>query len=154
MDTCIKIREKFLAAMAELGQAEGMPPIAGRLFAVLVFDGGTVSFADLVERLNVSRASVSTSARYLEARGLIRRVSREGSRAAFYELPDHPYQGLFAGISQRAASATEMITNTRDALSETKDDGTRQRLTELAAFYNTLHHMTAQASARLDGDHQ
>lgn len=153
MDTCNKTRDSFLAAMAELGQAEGMPPIAGRLFGVLVFDGGTVSFAELVERLQVSRASVSTSARYLEARGLIRRVSREGSRAAYYQLPENPYQGLFAGISQRAAAATEMITKTRDDLADAAD-GTRQRLNDLAAFYTTLHHMTAQAITRLDGDSQ
>lgn len=154
MEEYAQTREDFLAAMADFCQAEGMPPIAGRLFGLLVFDGGTLSFAELADRLQVSRASISTSARHLEARGLLRRVSRAGSRETFYELPDNPYNALLAGVQTRANAASVMITQTINAIAGQRNDGAQSRLSELAQFYDTLQNLTAQAIARLDGENK
>jgi DNA-binding transcriptional regulator GbsR (MarR family) len=55
------IRSEFIEKTGLISQAEGLPRIAGRVFGLLIFDGDMVSFGDLATRLQVSRASISTS---------------------------------------------------------------------------------------------
>lgn len=67
-------------------QNENMPRIAGRLFGLLLLEGGPFSFAELAERLDVSRASISTNARFLTSQGMIQRVAVPGDRQDHYAI--------------------------------------------------------------------
>ena len=59
--------EEFVERMAVTLEGHGLPRIAGRLFAFLLVNGEAVSLDELAEELQVSKASVSTNARLLEA---------------------------------------------------------------------------------------
>ncbi|MDG1076042.1 MAG: ArsR family transcriptional regulator, partial [Planktotalea sp.] len=65
------VRTDFIEKTGLITQAEGLPRIAGRVFGLLIYDGDVVSFGDLATKLQVSRASISTSIRILEERGLV-----------------------------------------------------------------------------------
>lgn len=81
--------QDFIEAMGLRFQDQQMPRIAGRLFALLLVEGGPFSFGDLAERLDVSRGSISTNARMLADFGLIERVAKPGDRQDHYRIaPD------------------------------------------------------------------
>ena len=81
--------ELFIERMGQLYQASGMPRIAGRMFALLMLSNAPRSLDEIVELLQVSKASVSANARLLGDAGMIERVSKPGDRRDYYAIgPD------------------------------------------------------------------
>jgi DNA-binding transcriptional regulator GbsR (MarR family) len=76
----------FIDRMGIVAEHDGMSPIAGRLFALLLASDEPRSLDELADQLGVSKASVSTDARRLLERGIAERVSRAGDRRDYYEL--------------------------------------------------------------------
>ena len=142
------VRTDFIERMGVVAQAEGMPRIAGQIFAMLVFDGEAVAFGELATRLEVSRATVSTSIRLLEERGLIRRVNRRGDRQDYFQQADD----AFATMMKHAAAGTERaraeIDETIARLPEEAAD-VRARLADYAGFYEAISASLAQAITRV-----
>lgn len=79
-----KTLERFTERLAVVLEADGLPRIAGRIFALLLVSPDARSLDDLALALGVSKASVSTNVRLLEARGLFERVGRPGDRRDYY----------------------------------------------------------------------
>lgn len=130
------IRSDFIEKIGVITQAEGMPRIAGRVFGMLVFDGTAVSFADLAERLQVSRASISTSVRLLEERGLIKRIAKPGERQDFFQLAPAPYTTMLEGVQRRTRSVRNEIFETLQSLPENHE--ATERLNAYARFYTSV----------------
>jgi len=86
MSTMTDPVQNFVEAMGLRFQDQQMPRIAGRLFALLLVEGGPFSFGELAERLEVSRGSISTNARMLAEFGLIERVAKPGDRQDHYRI--------------------------------------------------------------------
>ena len=79
----------FIDRLGDAAESDGLSPIAGRLFALLMLAAEPQSLDELAEALGVSKASVSTDARRLLDRGIVERTRRTGDRRDFYELtPD------------------------------------------------------------------
>lgn len=79
----------FIDRLGDAAEADGLSPIAGRLFALLMLAAEPQSLDELAVSLGVSKASVSTDARRLLDRGIVERTRRTGDRRDFYELaPD------------------------------------------------------------------
>jgi DNA-binding transcriptional regulator GbsR (MarR family) len=79
----------FIDRLGDAAESDGLSPIAGRLFALLMLAPEPQSLDELAESLGVSKASVSTDARRLLDRGIVERTRRTGDRRDFYELaPD------------------------------------------------------------------
>jgi DNA-binding transcriptional regulator GbsR (MarR family) len=76
----------FVDRMGMAAEADGLSPIASRLFAVLLLADGPLSLDELAATLGVSKASVSTDARRLLERGVVERVTHAGDRRDYYEL--------------------------------------------------------------------
>lgn len=129
--------EEFVERMGLVAEGDGLPRIAGQIMGLMVMDGGPLSFAELAERLEVSRASVSTNTRFLERLGVIERVARRGDRRDYFQLATAPYVRLLQGSIDRMMKAHAVVAHARDRLSGT-DEGTRRRLDELGAFYEEL----------------
>ncbi|HEX8942842.1 MAG TPA: MarR family transcriptional regulator [Gemmatimonadaceae bacterium] len=92
-----RTQQIFVDRMGHAAETNGLSPIAGRLFAMLLLSDAPRSLDDIAASLDVSKASVSTEARRLLERGVIERVRRAGDRRDYYELaPD-----FFAQIVQR-----------------------------------------------------
>ena len=129
-----------------------MARIAGRIFGLLIWEGGAIAFGELAETLQVSRGSVSTSARLLEERGLIKRVAKPGERGDYFQLAADPYAALLEIEAQRSARHRAEIDDTIAALPPSADAGVqalRGRLGSYASFYATLHDRLALAARDL-----
>ena len=125
------VRAEFIETVGIIAQADGLPRIAGRLLGLLIFDGGRHAFGDLAEKLQVSRGSVSSSARLLEHKGLIRLVSEPGERQNFFQLAEDPYANLLTGVAERARKAKKEIERTMKRL-----DPEHQASSRIAEYYN------------------
>jgi DNA-binding transcriptional regulator GbsR (MarR family) len=131
------VRTDFVARMGLVAQAENMPRSAGRVFALLVYDGGAVALGALAEMLKISRASVSTSVRLLEERGLVRRVSRFGERQDFFEVAPNAFGALLTASAARVAAARAEVAATLVELPDGAD-GPRERLKEYQSVYEAI----------------
>jgi DNA-binding transcriptional regulator GbsR (MarR family) len=130
-----KAAEEFIEQMGIYAQADGLSRIAGRMIGFFVVASGPHSFSDLAEKLQVSRASVSTNVRILQSFGAIERTSRPGDRQDYFRLTDDPYARMLEGSLMRIRRVEQLVSTTLDKLSEPKGD-TRTRLRDMLSFYS------------------
>ncbi|MEU4120132.1 MarR family transcriptional regulator [Kitasatospora sp. NPDC028055] len=112
----------------------GLPRMVARVLSCLyVTDSGSLSAADLVQRLGVSPASVSKAVGYLADQGLIRRErdGRHGRREQYTINGDVWYRSLLAS-AQRNALLAEFARTGADLLGADTPAG--QRLDTAADF--------------------
>jgi len=84
----------------------GLPRMAAGVLTLLyVADAGSLTAAELVERLQVSPASVSKAVALLENLGLIRREREEGRRERYVADGDAWYQSMLAAARSNAQMA-------------------------------------------------
>ncbi|MGF0118598.1 MarR family transcriptional regulator [Promicromonospora sp. Marseille-Q5078] len=84
----------------------GLPRMAAGVLTLLyVADSGSLTAAELVERLQVSPASVSKAVALLENLGLIRREREEGRRERYAADGDAWYQSMLAAARSNAQMA-------------------------------------------------
>jgi DNA-binding MarR family transcriptional regulator len=76
--------DEFIESFTRLLERDGGPRIAGRIAALLFLTVEPLPLEEIAERLQASKASISTNARLLEHWGLVERVSRPGDRRDFY----------------------------------------------------------------------
>ncbi len=128
--------ETFIERIGLSIEADGLPRIAGRMMGFFVIHGGPVSFAEIAERLQVSRGSVSTNARLLAGLGVIERVSLPGDRQDYYQLCEQPYVRLIEGHIQRQQAMEVLVRDVRKKIPAALKP-TRARLNELHGFHKT-----------------
>jgi DNA-binding transcriptional regulator GbsR (MarR family) len=91
----------FIGRMGHAAESNGLSPIAGRLFAMLLLSDAPRSLDDIAAQLEVSKASISTESRRLVERGVVERVRHAGDRRDYYELaPDFFAQIVQSRIEQ------------------------------------------------------
>jgi DNA-binding transcriptional regulator GbsR (MarR family) len=83
MDTATS---RFTDRMGLLFEAEGQPPIAGRIFGYLMVSEEARSLDQIAGALRISKASVSTNARRLADVGILERVCLPGDRHDYYRV--------------------------------------------------------------------
>ena len=129
--------ESFVEQIAVCLEAEGMPRVAGRLFGLLMISAEPQSLDDLAEQLEVSKASVSVNARYLEDRAKIERISRTGDRRDYYQISEDI---LERSIEDRAARVRRLQAVVAAARSGQvfKNDIVKDRLEMVDAAYAHL----------------
>lgn len=137
------VRTDFIEKTGLVAQSDGLPRIAGRVFGMLIYDGDVVSFGDLATKLQVSRASISTSIRILEEQGLVKRMAKPDERGDFFQLAPNPYATMLEGIQKRNRVIQEEIAQTIQSLPEGAD--AIGRLTAHADFYASLEAALAMA---------
>ena len=148
-DSAAEVRERFIEQQGLSSQGDGLPRIAGRMLGLLIFDGRPYSFGDLATELQVSRGSVSTNARLLEALGAIERVTRPGDRQDYFQLSEDPYSRILDGALERAEKRRHGIEKSRAALPVAGNAGPRKRLQEYESFYRILVEALSEAQKRL-----
>jgi DNA-binding transcriptional regulator GbsR (MarR family) len=128
---------EFIEQLSLLAESAGLPRAGGSIVGLLVVEEQPLSSDDLAVALQVSRATVSTNIRFLESRGIIRRLSRLGERKDVFEvdsnLPEKMIEQSLA--SQRAIS--RLAAETRDRLPESRARSIRllRRIEELASVW-------------------
>ncbi|MEE6262876.1 GbsR/MarR family transcriptional regulator [Plantactinospora sonchi] len=99
--------ESFTALLVQ----QGMPRMMARVLACLyTTDSGTLTAADLIQRLRISPASISHAVAYLEQQGMLRRERTPGMRRERYVIDD--------GILLQSLLATVQMNDTLAAASQ------------------------------------
>jgi DNA-binding transcriptional regulator GbsR (MarR family) len=127
----------FIEKIGLIAQNDGLPRSAGRLLGLLVWDGTAVAFADLADQLQVSRGSISTASRILEARRLIKRVAKPGQRQDYFQLADDPYANMLQSVAVGLDVARAEIDATLGDIPE-GEAAIKGRVAAYAAFYTQL----------------
>lgn len=127
---------RFIEQMGLYSQADGVPRIAGRLFGYFIIYGGPVSFAQLAEQLQVSRASVSTNARMLVGMGIIERVALPGDRQDYYQLSSAPFLRMIESYLAHMRNMQNILQLADDSIPKNMA-ATHERLKQLSDFYRT-----------------
>ncbi|HEY9504836.1 MAG TPA: MarR family transcriptional regulator [Gemmatimonadales bacterium] len=107
---------RFTERVASLFEHDGLPPIAGRIFALLLLSEEPRSLDQLSEELGVSKASASTNARLLAQFGLIEPIRRPGSRRDYYRAADDLFERSMARLLERWREFTDVIGEGRHTL--------------------------------------
>lgn len=128
---------RFVEQMGLMCESENMPRIGGRLFGLFLVEGRPLSLKELADRLQVSRASVSTNARMLADVGILRRVGVPGDRQDYYELSREPFDRLLVGVVQRMRRMTEFLDSALTTFPPDRPDA-MQRVKDLALFHRAM----------------
>ncbi|MFD7455151.1 MarR family transcriptional regulator [Kitasatospora sp. NPDC059827] len=126
--------DDYAGRFADLLVHMGLPRMVARVLSCLyVTDSGSLSAADLVQRLGVSPASVSKAVGYLADQGLIRRErdGQHGRREQYTINGDVWYRSMLAS-AQRNALLAEFARTGADLLGAATPAG--QRLDTAADF--------------------
>ncbi|MEV5895624.1 GbsR/MarR family transcriptional regulator [Nonomuraea fuscirosea] len=84
-----QVVQDFTESFTDLLVGQGLPRMAARVLACLyVTDAGSLTAADLVQRLRISPASVSHAVTFLEQQGMLRRERTPGGRRERYGTDD------------------------------------------------------------------
>ena len=117
-----KIRDEFTEIAGQLSARLGLSRTVGQLYALLFLSDQPLCLDYMLERLKISKGSVSTNIRELEKWGAVRKVWVKGSRKDFYEAnPDTlkiVINRFTLGIQQRLNEMSEGINRFEKVISE------------------------------------
>jgi hypothetical protein len=107
---------QFTHRMGLLFEQDALPPIAGRVFGLLLVSRDARSLSELAAVLHVSKASVSTNARLLARRGVLELVRQPGDRRDFYRVPPDLFVRSMAERLERWNRFTRVVGDARRTL--------------------------------------
>ena len=110
--------QTFINRMGLVAEADGLPRIGGRLFALLILSDQPRSLDDLADTLGVSKASISTEARRLVDKGIAERVARTGDRRDYYAIAPDFFHRLIAHRIARWSQFGALVGDCRDQLGD------------------------------------
>ena len=128
---------KFVERMGLMMEAEGLPRIAGRLYGFLLLHEEAFTLDELADRLQVSKASVSTNARLLEQVGILERITEPGDRRDYYRMGPDAMERSLRTAQRKWRAMQVMFDETSAALPEEMDVG-RRRLAEATRFHQLM----------------
>ncbi|MYW68497.1 helix-turn-helix domain-containing protein [Streptomyces sp. SID8379] len=100
-------------AFTTVMMAQGLPAMMARVMAALMLtDSGSLTAAELVQRLSVSPASVSKAIAFLDSQGLVRRERDERRRERYTVDNDVYYQSMMAS----ARSTAQVVATAREGV--------------------------------------
>ena len=124
----------FVEAMGQFMGANGMTPMAGRMWAwLLICDPPEQTAAQLAEELHASRGSISSTARLLATAGFVRRTTRRGDRREYFSAPLGAFRALIDGAGTVYRRFHEVAQLGIIAISDLPPPS-RARIEEVAAF--------------------
>ena len=101
--------EQFIERAGLLWEQDGLPRIAGRIFALTLISTNALSLDEICETLGVSKASVSNDTRLLERLGFVERVSRPGDRKDYYQNSARSFERAIAERLRRMGELQSLI---------------------------------------------
>lgn len=122
----------------------GMPTMMSRVMACLTLtDTGSLTASELVQRLQVSPASVSKAITFLESQGFVRREPGERRRERYVVDDDIWYQSMIAS----ARSTAQIVETAREGVGVLgPDTPAATRLENVARFLDFVSESIARAA--------
>ena len=136
--------QQFTDRLALLFEHDGQPPIAGRIFGLLLLTDDALSLDDLADSLGVSKASASTNARLLAQLGMLEQVRRQGSRRDYYRIAPELFERSMAQRLARWRRFTEVICEGRRTLPLASAE-VRRRLERYESAFSYMADAISQA---------
>lgn len=120
-------KAEMIEAAGRTAQTFGLNRLLGQIYCHLYLSPEPLCLDDLVERLGMSKASISIACRQLQSWGAVRQVWKKGDRKDYYEaetdfgrLLDN---GLLASLSKKLESAGTQIERSMQFIDESGEDG-------------------------------
>lgn len=129
--------QNFVERIGLLTEEDGFPRIAGRILGLLLVEERPSSLDEMVEKLQVSKASISTNVRMLERLRILERVSAPGDRRDYYRVGEDPWENMFEVARRRLRHVLAVVEEGMETLPEEREVG-RRRLREWSQFYSFL----------------
>jgi DNA-binding transcriptional regulator GbsR (MarR family) len=146
--------KRFVEAGGNTTHGFGLGRLIGRMFALLYLSPRPLPLEEIAQRLEISKASASLTARQLANWRAIRRIEMEGDRRDFYEAETEfrliVREGLLPGVRKKLQSAGAQIDRTLAADPSTASNNSspppsphevreiRKRLRSARAFHGKL----------------
>lgn len=157
----LEAQDIFLDRVNQICNKFGLNNIMAQLYAILYLSNKPLSLNDMLERLKISKGSVSTNIRALERYGAVRRVWVKGSRRDYYEaemdISKVIVERVRAIIQNRLSEVGGMIDATCQALNSVslsvaqgQDDNICEALKLLQQRMDALKSLYYQAKSILD----
>ena len=126
-------RDEPLDRLSGVLGAVGFPHVIARVYAALTLaEGEGLSTTDLVDRLEVSKASISNAMQFLVGTELVERYRVRGTREAHYRM----LKGRWGDVLARKIAATGHIRRiAEEILDSTTSPKARERLKEMHDVY-------------------
>jgi DNA-binding transcriptional regulator GbsR (MarR family) len=116
-----EVHESMLDGLSQLSDYFGFSKVMGQLYGALLLSGEALSLDDMMERLSISKASVSMNMRTLEHMGMVRQVWLRGKsgRRKYYEAETDFMQiitNILSGREMRDVDRAISVMNENTAL--------------------------------------
>lgn len=144
--------QQFIERWSAILAQEGLPPVAGRLWAwLLVCDPPEQTVDDIAEAIGASRGAISGAVRMLEPSGLVVRTKRRGDRREYWRTsPDAVIHSIEAKERQTRPSL-HALDAVLAALADRPDESLG-RLREVQRLYAMLLEMFPALIARVKAE--
>lgn len=162
------VHDNMLDGLSQLADYFGFSKVMGQLYGTLLLSPGALSLDDMMERLSISKASVSMNMRTLEHMGMVRQVwVRGGSgRRKYYEAETDFWQiitNLFSGRELRDVDRAinvldennEQLRKSVDAMSEEEAELAQlyiERMNQLQALFQFAQMIMNSVITQFDDD--
>ena len=130
-----KAEQDFVDRMGIVAEGDGLARITGRIWGLLIVTGDPLTSAEIADLLVISRGSVSTNIRTLEALEIIEKRTVAGDRSAHYAMCKQPYALLISAQMKRFPANRRIVEQAAEAIDR---PDVRERLNDLSSFYALL----------------
>lgn len=128
-------KQKFVEELSLLIEESGKPRISGQIMGwLMVCDPPQQSFSDLVEHLQVSKASISNMTRMLLQAGLIEKVRIPGERQIHFQIKEEAWVDVLEKELESIHSLRDLSKKGLELLKE-EPETDKSRLKEMHRFY-------------------
>jgi DNA-binding transcriptional regulator GbsR (MarR family) len=129
---------EFVERWSRILAAEGLPPIAGRLWAwLLVCEPAEQTVDEICEAVGASRGAISGAVRWLEPSGLIHRTRRPGDRRDYWSTTPDAMIRVIENRQRQMRPSLDTLESALGALSDRSPDSL-QRLRDVHDLYQVL----------------
>lgn len=137
--------QECVALFSEFLHVLGLPKSIGAIYGVLFASPGPLCFADIVERLDMSKGSVSQGLSFLRQSGAVKLVDLADDRREFFE-PELGLRRLASGLIQEkiqplAKESKAALTRLRKQATEAAGERQQfqmERIEQLAKWHRQL----------------
>jgi DNA-binding transcriptional regulator GbsR (MarR family) len=127
--------QAFVERWSRILAAEGLPPVAGRMWAwLLVCEPPEQTAEQIAHAIGASRGAISGAARMLEPSGLILRTKRRGDRREYWRSSPDAMISVMEAKERQMRPSLEVLEETVAALSD-RSEASLQRLYETRDLY-------------------
>jgi DNA-binding transcriptional regulator GbsR (MarR family) len=129
------VEQEFVERWSRILAAEGLPPVAGRMWAwLLVCDPPQQTAEQISHAIGASRGAISGAARMLEPSGLILRTKRRGDRREYWRSSPDAMISVMEAKERQMRPSLDVLDQTLAALSGRPPE-VLERLHETRALY-------------------